>query len=78
MDIQIISQPFDKGPRCRITNGENREAVNRLDNVKDSTHQSAPYVHPAKAEKAQPLKVTPFSAYLVPKPGFEPGQAYTH
>jgi hypothetical protein len=35
-------------------------------------------LHPAKAEKAQPFKVTPFSYNLVPKPGFEPGQAYTH
>jgi hypothetical protein len=38
----------------------------------------SPYVHPAKTEKAQPLEITPTSIIMVPKPGFEPGQAYTH
>ena len=57
---------------------QNREAVNRLDSDRDSKHQSAPYPHPAKTEKAQPSEVTPIPYYMVPKPGFEPGQAYTH
>ena len=57
---------------------QNREAVNRLDNDRDSMHQSAPYPHPAKTEKAQPFEITPSSIIMVPKPGFEPGQAYTH
>ncbi len=34
--------------------------------------------HPAKTEKAQPFEITPSSIIMVPKPGFEPGQAYTH
>ncbi|MBN2178222.1 MAG: site-specific integrase [Deltaproteobacteria bacterium] len=51
----------------------NRDAVNRLD-----AHPDAPYTHPEKTEKAQPSEITPHSHAMVPKPGFEPGQAYAH
>jgi len=34
--------------------------------------------HPAKTEKAQPDEVAPIPTHMVPKPGFEPGQAYAH
>ncbi len=57
---------------------QNRETVNRLDIERDSAHQSAPHPHPAKIEKAQPFEITPSSIIVVPKPGFEPGQAYAH
>ncbi len=58
---------------CRWIPDQNRDAVNRLDLPSDER-----CAHPAKIEKAQPVEVTPFTNYMVPKPGFEPGQAYTH
>ena len=57
---------------------QNRDAVNGLDSTQNAMHQSAPYVHPPTTEKAQLFEVTPISSLMVPKPGFEPGQAYTH
>jgi Site-specific recombinase XerD len=48
---------------------QNRDAVNRLEMSPKSMHQSAPYVHPAKTEKAQPFEITPASIIMVPKPG---------
>ena len=48
----------------------NRDKVSRLDVV-----QSAPYMHPAKNEKAQPLEITPSFIHMVPKPRLELGQA---
>ncbi len=43
----------------------NREAVNRLDNP----HPNAPYTHPAKIEKLQPIKIAASSISVVPKAG---------
>jgi len=53
--------------------GDNRDTVNRLD-----THPDAPYTHPAKKEGAQHYEIAPHSYYMVPKPGFEPGQAFAY
>lgn len=39
---------------------------------------SIDHTHPAKKEGAQPVEIAPHSDYMVPKPGFEPGQAYAH
>jgi len=47
--------------------GSNREAVNRLDNP----HSNAPYTHPAKIEKLQPVEIAAQSLKLVPKARFE-------
>ncbi len=52
---------------------QNRDAVNRLD-----LHQSAPYSHPTKNKKAQPLEITPSVIGMVPKARLELAQAYAH
>ena len=53
--------------------GSNRQAVNRLDTQQDTT-----YTQPEKKEVVQSIKIAPHFRSVVPKPGFEPGQAYTH
>jgi len=53
--------------------GQNREEINCLDVIR-----SAPYTHPSETRKAQLLKIAPACTSMVPKPGFEPGQAYAH
>ena len=50
--------------------GSNRQAVNRLD-----TQPSATYTQPHKKNVVQVSNLTPHNTCMVPKPGFEPGQA---
>ena len=53
--------------------GSNRQAVNRLD-----TQPSATHTQPSKKNVMQVLNLASHNESMVPKPGFEPGQAYTH
>ena len=53
--------------------GSNRSLVNRLDEQQNATH-----TQPQKKDVVQPVDITPHLTSMVPKPGFEPGQAYAH